>query len=70
MILYNYVIELYKLRNNVILYTRFTESERILNSKRSDKQINSSTIKPEHVLLNKFCLYSPIIFTLLEIVST
>ena len=28
------------------------------------------TIQPEHVLLNKFCLYSPTIFILLEIVST
>ena len=70
MMFYDYVIERNKLRTIEILGTRFTESERIPYSKRSDKQIHSLTMQPEHVVLNKFCLYSPTIFTLLEIVST
>ena len=70
MICYNYVVELNELRNNVILGTRIIESERMPYSKWVDKQIKSLTIQPEHVVLNKFCLYSPTIFTLLEIVST
>ena len=70
MIFYDYVIERNKLRNIEILGTRFTESERILYSKRSDKKKHSLTMQPEHVVLNKFCSYSPTIFTLLDIVST
>ena len=67
---YEYVIELNKFRNNLILGTRFTGSERIPDSNWGDKQINSLKIQPEQVVLNKFCLCSPTIFILLEIAST